>query len=221
MARGSLTTTSYAILGLLAVKPWSTYELTQQMERSLGHMWPRAASKLYEEPKKLVDHGLARGTEDRVGQRPRTVYSITAKGRRALATWLREPGDGPVLEWEQLVKVFFSDHGTKADALATLDAARQWAQDRSALTAAVGHQNLDEGDPFPERSAQRNVSVRFLIDFYALVADWSRWAHTIVETWPDDPSQAVPDEALSRENLERADAAASAHDLAQGLTERG
>jgi PadR family transcriptional regulator, regulatory protein AphA len=216
MARGSLTTTSYAILGLLAVKPWSTYELTQQMERSLGHMWPRAASKLYEEPKKLVDHGLARATEDRVGQRPRTLYSITAKGRRALAAWLRDPGEGPVLEWEQLVKVFFSDNGTKADALATLESARRWAQAHSAQTAAVGHQFLDEGNPFPERSAQTNVSVRFLIDFYALVADWSRWAHAIVETWPDDPRQAVPDEALFRENVERADAAASAHDNARG-----
>jgi DNA-binding PadR family transcriptional regulator len=221
MARGSLTTTSYAILGLLAVKPWSTYELTQQMERSLGHIWPRATSKLYEEPKKLVDHGLARATEDRVGRRPRTVYSITAKGRRALADWLHEPGDGPVLEWEQLVKVFFSENGTKADALTTLEVARQWAQARSALTAAVGHQYLDEGGPFPERSAQRNVSVRFLIDFYALVADWARWAHAIVETWPDDPRHAVADEALTRENVERADAAASAHDAAQGLTEQG
>jgi len=220
MTTGSLTTTSYAMLGLLAVKPWTTYELTQQMERSLGHMWPRAASKLYEEPKKLVDQGLARATEDRVGQRPRTLYSITAKGRRALAAWLRDPGEGPVLEWEQLVKVFFSDNGTKADALATLEAARRWAQARSAQTAAVGHQFLDEGNPFPERSAQTNVSVRFLIDFYALVADWSRWAHAIVETWPDDPRQAVPDEALFRENVERADAAASAHDNARGLTER-
>lgn len=221
MARGTLTTTSYAILGLLAVKPWSTYELTQQMERSLGHMWPRAASKLYEEPKKLVDHGLARASEERVGQRPRTVYSITTKGRRALAAWLGEPGEGPVLEWEQLVKVFFSDNGTRADALATLDAARQWAQARSAQTAAVGHQYLDQGGPFPERSAQTNVSVRFLIDFYALVADWARWAHAIVDTWPDDPRQAVADEATIRENVERADAAASVHDPARGLTEQG
>lgn len=221
MARGSLTTTSYAILGLLAVKPWSTYELTQQMERSLGHMWPRAASKLYEEPKKLVDHGLARATEDRVGRRPRTVYSITAKGRGALAEWLHEPGDGPMLEWEQLVKVFFSDNGTKADALATLDAARQWAQARSAQTAAVGHHYLDEGGPFPERSAQTNLSVRFLIDFYALVADWSRWAHAIVANWPDDPRQAVADEALVRENVERADAAASPHDAEQHMRQQG
>ncbi len=209
MASGALTSTSYAILGLLAVKPWSTYELTQQMERSLGHIWPRATSKIYEEPKKLLEHGLARASEQRVGRRPRTVYSITAKGRRALATWLHEPGQGPVLEWEQLVKVFFSDNGTKADTLATLDAARQWAQARSAQTAAVGHQYLEGGGPFPERSAQHSVTVRFLVDFYALVAEWARWADGIVEAWPDDPSQAVPDADLVRENVARADAAAA------------
>jgi len=211
MARGSLTTTSYAILGLLAIKPWSTYELTQQMERSLGHFWPRATSKLYEEPKKLVERGLAKATEERIGRRPRTVYSITAKGRRAIADWLRDPGEGPVLEWEQLVKVFFSENGTRADALATLDAAQEWAQARSALTAAVGRQYLDEAGPFPERSGQRNVSVRFLIDFYALVAEWARWAHAVVETWPDDPGRAIADEALERENQQRAEAAARAH----------
>ena len=48
MSSGRLTTTSYAILGLLAIKPWTTYELAQQMDRSLRRIWPRAKSKLYE-----------------------------------------------------------------------------------------------------------------------------------------------------------------------------
>ena len=211
MARGSLTTTSYAILGLLAIKPWSTYELTQQMDRSLGRMWHRAPSKLYEEPKKLVEHGLARAAEEQVGRRSRTVYSITAKGRRSLAAWLHEPGAGPVLEFEQLLKIFFSDSGTKDDALATLDAARTWAADQSIVAAAVGQQYVEGGGLFPERAAQRNVSVRFLIDFYALVGDWARWAHSIVETWPDDPRQASADGALTEENMRRAEEAASDH----------
>ena len=47
-----LTTTSYAILGLLAIKPWTTYELAQQMDRVLNRFWPRTRSKLFEEPKK-------------------------------------------------------------------------------------------------------------------------------------------------------------------------
>src|ERR671933_56370 len=81
-ARG-LTTTSYAILGLLAVRPWSTYELTRQMDRSLGRFGPRAESKLYEEPKKLAAQGLAVAAPEQVGRRPRTVWSITDEGQRA------------------------------------------------------------------------------------------------------------------------------------------
>ena len=56
------TPTSHAILGLLAIRSWSTYELTQQMHRSLRRFWPRAESKLYEEPKKLVELGWATAT---------------------------------------------------------------------------------------------------------------------------------------------------------------
>lgn len=55
----NLTPTSYAILGLLAVRPYTTYELATQVERTVRRFWPRARSKLYEEPKKLVAAGLA------------------------------------------------------------------------------------------------------------------------------------------------------------------
>ena len=41
----AMTTTSYAILGLLAVKPWTTHELVQQVDRSLRRLWPRAAEQ--------------------------------------------------------------------------------------------------------------------------------------------------------------------------------
>ena len=94
MSRGSLTSTSYAVLGLLSVKPWSSYELTQQMDRSLGRIWPRAVSKLYEEPKKLVSHGLASAATEQNGQRTRTVYAITAEGRHARPPGCKSPATG-------------------------------------------------------------------------------------------------------------------------------
>src|SRR6185295_17458042 len=87
-----LTTTSYAVLGLLALRSWTTYELAEQMQRALGLFWPRAVSGLYEEPKKLVAAGLARATADDVGRRPRTRYAITPSGRRALASWVGTEG---------------------------------------------------------------------------------------------------------------------------------
>ncbi|MGY1602298.1 helix-turn-helix transcriptional regulator [Geodermatophilus sp. SYSU D00815] len=200
-----LTTTSYAILGLLAVQPWSTYELTRQMDRSLGRIWPRAQSKLYEEPKKLVAAGLAVATTETVGRRPRTVYAITPAGRRALADWLTAPGQGPVLEWEQLLKVWFSDSGTKADTLASLAAARDWARERNEENARAARAYAEGAGPFQQRAAQTVLAGAFLTDFYALVDRWAAWATGEVARWPDDPGRAVADPAALREVLRRAE----------------
>lgn len=199
MSRPRLTTTSYAILSLLAVRSWSTYELAQQMSRSLGRIWPRAESKLYEEPKKLVEHGYARARKDKVGDRPRTVYSITAAGRRALASWMAEPAAGPVLEWEQLVKIVFAENGTKADTLARLAEARAWAVERNEESLATARAYAAGEAEFQERVAVNLLGGGFLTEYYRLVAEWADWATGIVETWPDDPGQAEPDpEALRR-----------------------
>jgi len=185
---GRLSTTSYAILGLLAVRPWSTYELTQQMDRSLGRIWPRAHSKLYEEPKKLAANGYARAKEERVGDRPRTVYSITRKGRRALASWLQEPAAGFVLESEHLLKIFFAENGTREDALATLASARAWAEERNAGSLEAARSYLAGDAPFQERAPQTMLVGSFISDFYKLVAEWADWASGIVEHWPADHS---------------------------------
>ena len=183
--RPELTTTSYAILGLLAVKPWTTYELAQQMDRALGLFWPRTRSKLYEEPKKLVAHGLARASADPVGKRPRTIYTITAKGRRALAAWVPTSGAGPVLEFEQLVKVFFAEHGSKDDLLASLATLRQWVGDRAEHSVGISEGYLTGEGPFPERLPWLILTGKFLDDFDEMIGNWATWATAEVEKWPD------------------------------------
>ena len=84
MSNKQLTPTSFAILGLLSIQPFTTYELAQQMDRTLSWFWPRAASMVYEEPKKLVTAGLATSRASFTGKRRSTVYEITAAGRTAL-----------------------------------------------------------------------------------------------------------------------------------------
>jgi len=201
----SLTTTSYAILGLLAVKPWTTHELVQQVDRSLRRIWPRAQSKLYEEPKKLVAHGYARATDDPVGRRRRTRYTITAKGRRALAAWLSQPGEGPMLECEQLVKIHFADSGTKADVLANLRAARTWVLEQNEENLATGRAYLEGRGAFPERAALNQLTGRFLTEFYAMVARWVRWATEVAEPWPDDVTQAPFNVGAAEESVRLAE----------------
>jgi DNA-binding PadR family transcriptional regulator len=193
-----LTTTSYAILGLLAVRPHTTYEIAQQMDRALGMFWPRARSKVYEEPKKLAAAGLARAKTEAQGRRTRTSYAITAKGRRTLAAWLAEPSAPPALEAEHLVRVFLSEHGTRDDLLRTLEQVRRWSREETAATGDPPDEYLRGEGPFPERLPWLILVGQLLEDFLTMMESWSTWAIDQVESWPDDLSKAAPDlEALA------------------------
>jgi len=195
----ALTPTSYAVLGLLAVQPCSTYELAQQMDRVLRSFWPRSKSKLFEEPKKLVAHGLASAQQETVGRRPRTVFTITRQGRRALSQWVAEPGEGPVLEFEQLLKVFFCENGTSDDVRLRLAEVRAWAHERTLLNVEFGEAYLAGRGDFPQRSAINQVVGQFLDDLLETVDSWADWADGVVADWPRDPADAVPDlPALAR-----------------------
>jgi len=185
----ALTTTSYGVLALLALQPWTTYQLARQMERSLGWIWPRAISRLYEEPKKLVAAGLADSRPRATGRRPSTVYSITPAGRRALAAWLAEPGAGPVLECEALVKIAYADQGTRDGLLANLTALIDDTSAKLQFGQMIATSYLEGRGPFQERLPLSGLMWRFLWEYHVTVLQWARWAGDQVQAWPEDLSE--------------------------------
>jgi len=106
--------------------------------------------------------------------------------------WLGTPGEGPVLEFESFIKIFFADQGNKADALAALGYVREWAREREVENVAIAQGYLAGTGPFPERAAVLAVTGRFLTDFADMVGAWADWATTVVEDWPEDPKVAQP-----------------------------
>ena len=194
----ALTTTSYGILALLALQPWTTYQLATQMERSLGWIWPRAVSRLYEEPKKLVAAGLATSQPGATGRRPSTVYSITSAGREALAAWLAEPGAGPVLECEALVKIAYADQGTRAGLLANLTALIDDTTAKLHFGEMIAASYLQGRGPFQERLPHSGLMWRFLWEYHVTVLRWARWARDQVEAWPADLSELDATAEFSR-----------------------
>jgi PadR family transcriptional regulator AphA len=191
-----LTATSYAILGLLGLRSWSAYELTKQVRRSLHFCWPRAETRLYQEPKNLVEHGLVKATTTVNGRRSRTEYAITAKGRKALRAWLGEPSAPPRLESEALLRLFFAEHGTKEDLLATLAELEEQAEALRRQAVEQAAEYLTGTAPFPERLHILALVGRFTLDHTALVAGWARWARAEVEGWPAVGSGEVDPEVI-------------------------
>jgi DNA-binding PadR family transcriptional regulator len=194
----SLTTTSYALLGLLNIRPWTTYELAKQVQRSLGWFWPRAERKLYEEPKRLVEYGLATAASESTGKRPRTVYSITADGRKALRRWLDAAPAEPSLEFEALVKVFFADGGSLTQLRSTLDhVERDATARRDVLRGMIDARSSETNYEFAARWPINALSMRFQLDHNELQIRWARWAREQIATWRSPTDAAGGDWATA------------------------
>jgi PadR family transcriptional regulator, regulatory protein AphA len=196
-----LTTTSYAMLGLLAVQPWTAYELTQQMRRSLHYLWPKSESLLYTEPKKLVDAGLARVTHQRRGDRTRAQYRITTAGRRALQAWLDTEPVAPLFEIETMLRITFADQSTPEQLSRALRSAGAWAAGELARARPQIEDYLDTGGPFPERLHLIALVVGFYGELFDLMRRFFGDAADLVETW--DATTGVPTDPRLRGMLER------------------
>jgi DNA-binding PadR family transcriptional regulator len=175
------------MLGLLALRPWTTYELAKQMQRSVRWFWPRAERKLYEEPKRLAALGLATFETATTGRRHSTVYRITPAGRRALTDWLRAgPGAPMQVEMEAMIRVFFADGASAEDLRTTLKAVGAQANDTLAELGMLAAGALSEEDDFPERRATNAVALELWVRLHETVRDWSTWAQEEVQSWPPE-----------------------------------
>jgi DNA-binding PadR family transcriptional regulator len=173
------TTSSYALLGLLNLRSWTTYELAKQVQRSLNWFWPRAERKLYDEPKTLAALGMAVADERFTGRRRSREYTITDTGREALAQWLSEPPGPRTTEFEGLIKVFFADSGDLGQLRTTLDRIEAEAVDRiSALAAMAG-----ERVAFPSRLHISALCLPLQLEQETAVLSWVRWARAQVADW--------------------------------------
>jgi hypothetical protein len=97
------------------------------------------------------------------------------------------------MESEHLLKLFYADHGSRDDLLATLTDLKRWAESDLAEHSAVARSYLLGKGPFPERAPVLAVGGILLFDLALAVQQWADWAIEVVQAWPHDPSQAPTD----------------------------
>ena len=177
--------TSHALLGLLAIRSWTAYELTQQMNRALRWAWPRTEANLYAEIKRLVPLGLATSGEEFTGGRSRTRYRVTEQGRSAIAEWLRtEPG--PVrVQFETLLRLFLADQGSLDELRASISATRRQTIESIAEVLPIAEEYAGDAPPYPGRAHLNVLFIAFMADFFRTVLTWCDAAEQEIATWPE------------------------------------
>lgn len=179
-----LTTSTYAVLALLDLKPWTGYELTHQAQRSLRYAWPKSERLLYSEPKKLVEIGYATVHQEDSGKRTRNVYTITEEGHQALNEWTSSRTQPPRLEIEALLRLLFADHGSREDVLRALDELEGDIGGHHQAVVELMGSYLDGGHPFPQRTHLSVLFATFQIDIFKTIERWIEFARAEIGEWP-------------------------------------
>ncbi|AEV86474.1 PadR family transcriptional regulator [Actinoplanes sp. SE50] len=170
----------FALLGLLADRPSSGYDLLTEFRTSLAHVWPATQSQVYRELNTLTEAGMLTVGEE--GPRGRREYRITAAGRDALDAWLTTPDSAPSYRSALLLRVFFLS-------LAGPERAAGFFRDQADLAGQrlSGYHDLVESRTWDAGTLERygRIALEYGIRLAAMQRDWAIWA---AGQLPDDGS---------------------------------
>lgn len=197
-----VSTLGFALLGLLARREMTGYQLAAALKRPVGYFWSAGHSQIYPELRRLEQRSLVRFVVvDGPGPRDTKRYFITGAGRAALAEWVvQPPGPAEGERSELLLKVYSS-----------------WAADRTAVVEMVRgerRRNLQLLERFEELRAEHEAewaaqirdpgseqfgsyaALRAGLSFQRHVESWFDWLIGVLEGAESDPARdLVPDPA--------------------------
>ncbi|GAB19102.1 putative PadR family transcriptional regulator [Gordonia effusa NBRC 100432] len=171
----------YALLGLLDNQPASGYDLMKIFNSSMANVWPATQSQVYTELNKMAGTGLI--TVSAEGARGRKVYEITRDGREALRIWLREPPTRKPRRSDLLLRVFFLDVISPAEAREIFRAHREHAVAQKAHLNQILERIDGDVDSI---SVNGRIALEFGLRKAEMEIGWADWAFARLDA--DGPS---------------------------------
>jgi DNA-binding PadR family transcriptional regulator len=144
----------FAVLGLLALKPASGYDIKRTIDRSIFFIWNVTGPQIYTTLRALRDDGLI-ASEDvaQKGKPDKQLHRITPAGSRALQDYANEPVRASVTRDDVLLRIFFGNFADPDIVMRELEAYR--ARIRLERTTMEATEARIEAHPGPRHQARR------------------------------------------------------------------
>ncbi|MFI0779481.1 PadR family transcriptional regulator [Streptomyces sp. NPDC021212] len=161
----------HAVLGLLADRPASGYDLLKLFDTSLATVWPATQSQIYTELTKLAQAGLITVVAE--GPRGRKEYALTEQGMAELRQWLTETTPQRNTRSEILLRVFFLGVLTPGQAQAYLaELVDMSVQGEESLRRLADSIDWDDDN----LSSYGRIVLEYGLRFNAMRREWAEWA---------------------------------------------
>ena len=166
---------SFVILVLVGRGGAGPHDLRRMAEDGRVY-WDAAPSQWYAEPKRLEAHGYLAAHKTPGRTRERTHYTLTERGRAALADWVRTPATLPRIQNEPVIRLAAADLVDPAAVLEGLEAMRP---DLEAARAGVDAGQKRAAD-LTHRAHLLAVNHRYAQKLLALQAEWLAEAEAVL-----------------------------------------
>jgi PadR family transcriptional regulator, regulatory protein AphA len=169
----------FALLGALADRPRTGYELLKHFEQSLAYAWPASHSQIYPELARLRDDGLIEQTG--AGARNSKTYAVTDAGLAEIRHWLRDTEPDRRVRSDAALRTFFLWLLEPDDARGELERERSYWRERLAELEAI------EARPRgPGRKEQAfGIALEGGVRAIRTRLEWLDWAGRELGTNPD------------------------------------
>lgn len=171
----------HALLGQLAGRPASGYDLTKRFDYSTGLVWSAKHTQIYPELLKMAEAGLV--TQGAEGPRSRREYTITDAGMAELRRWLLEKRPVHTTRNETMLQAMSLWVLDPADALAYFE--REAGIYRAALARLQSYDDTQAWDGSARDRFGRIVLKGGLRELEGL-AVWAEWAAEQVRETPGE-----------------------------------
>jgi PadR family transcriptional regulator, regulatory protein AphA len=170
MSSEAVSILGHALLGLLAGRPMSGYDLTRTFDGTLHFVWSAKHAQIYPELSRLARDGyLIQGA---TGARGRKVYAITPSGSEELRRWLVETSPDRSPRNEVLLRAFFMWSVPAQDARAYFEERERVARDALAQFESIA---ATFEPKTPEELAFR-IALESGLRLTRAAAEWAQWA---------------------------------------------
>jgi len=164
---------SYEVLGLVGSEGAGPHDLREMVRRGRMLDWA-GESRYYVEPKRLAKLGYLSARKAPGKTRERTVYSLTAKGRKALRDYARAPARFIPLKSDALVRLLIADLVGEA---ATREGLAGLEPELNELETLLD-EAAERAAELPHRRAYLEINIAFLRGYldlhHNLIADVER-----------------------------------------------
>lgn len=199
-----MKTLGYAVLGLLAAKPRTGYEIAKVMEVPIGYFWTASHSRIYPELLLLEEAGLLRHrVVEGPGPRDTKRYAITKKGRHVLRRWVDSPLTPQPERSELLLRVRVLWLVSTDRAVAFIQDVRLDCEQRLSTYATIEQEISAEGDEWRDPRTPAFASYATLragIGYERHLVAWCSWLIEQLRsgTDRDDPAAGSPSSPTPR-----------------------